>query len=329
MLKRILLAALLLPLLAFGQSYPSPTFNNVTINGTLTVSGGLPPSGLAPQAANTVLGNATGSSAVPTALAVPSCSTANSGLKWTSASGFSCGTVFALTSGNLSQFASTTSAQLASIISDETGSGGLVFANSPTFTGSPVIPGYALLSSPALTGTPTAPTATAGTNTTQIATTAFVLANSGGCTSCTITTPNIVGVTNGSNASTGSVGEYNSVTGTATSLTTTTYTNLTSQSLAAGDYDVQCEVSYSIGAGATALSVAAVASTTSASTAALGNSYLIGGINLTTSIGSSIVASPPVRVNISTATTTYCVGWSVFSGGTVTGTGFLRWRRVR
>ena len=39
---------------------------------------------------------------------------------------------------------------------------------------------YALLASPALTGTPTAPTATAGTNTTQIATTAFVLANSSG-----------------------------------------------------------------------------------------------------------------------------------------------------
>jgi hypothetical protein len=39
---------------------------------------------------------------------------------------------------------------------------------------------YAPLSSPALTGTPTAPTATLGTNTTQIATTAFVLANAGG-----------------------------------------------------------------------------------------------------------------------------------------------------
>ena len=36
---------------------------------------------------------------------------------------------------------------------------------------------YAPLASPALTGTPTAPTATVGTNTTQIATTAFVLAN--------------------------------------------------------------------------------------------------------------------------------------------------------
>jgi hypothetical protein len=63
----------------------------------------------------------------------------------------------AITSGNLSQFAATTSSQLAGVISDETGSGSLVFATSP-----------------ALAGTPTAPTATAGTNTTQLATTAFV-----------------------------------------------------------------------------------------------------------------------------------------------------------
>jgi len=52
---------------------------------------------------------------------------------------------------------SDTSANLASAITDETGSGSLVFANSP-----------------GLGGTPTAPTAAAGTNTTQIATTAFV-----------------------------------------------------------------------------------------------------------------------------------------------------------
>jgi hypothetical protein len=38
----------------------------------------------------------------------------------------------ALTSGTLAQFAATTSAQLAGVISDETGSGALVFANTPT-----------------------------------------------------------------------------------------------------------------------------------------------------------------------------------------------------
>jgi hypothetical protein len=39
-----------------------------------------------------------------------------------------------LTSGKLSQFAATTSAELAGVISDETGSGALVFATSPTLT---------------------------------------------------------------------------------------------------------------------------------------------------------------------------------------------------
>ena len=66
----------------------------------------------------------------------------------------------AATSGTLAQFAATTSSQLASVISDETGfsAGALaVFSISP-----------------ALTGAPTAPTAAVGTNTTQLATTAFV-----------------------------------------------------------------------------------------------------------------------------------------------------------
>lgn len=39
----------------------------------------------------------------------------------------------AATSGTLAQFASTTSAELAGVVSDETGSGALVFANTPTF----------------------------------------------------------------------------------------------------------------------------------------------------------------------------------------------------
>lgn len=63
----------------------------------------------------------------------------------------------ALTTGKLSQFASTTSSELAGVISDETGSGSLVFASGPS-----------------LTGVPTAPTAAILTNTTQIATTEFV-----------------------------------------------------------------------------------------------------------------------------------------------------------
>lgn len=70
-----------------------------------------------------------------------------------------------------------------------TGTGSVVLSNSPTLTGTPIVPGYltsasaaatyAPLVSPAFTGAPTAPNAAAGTNTTQLATTAFVLGSLG------------------------------------------------------------------------------------------------------------------------------------------------------
>ncbi|MFZ1676064.1 MAG: hypothetical protein WAT91_02260, partial [Saprospiraceae bacterium] len=66
------------------------------------------------------------------------------------------GTV-AITGDKLSAFAATSSSELASVISDETGTNKLVYS-----------------ASPALTGVPTAPTASLNTNTTQIATTAYV-----------------------------------------------------------------------------------------------------------------------------------------------------------
>lgn len=72
-----------------------------------------------------------------------------------------------------------TSAQLAASVTDETGSGALVFA-----------------ASPALSGVPTAPTAAPNTNTTQIATTAHVFAersNAATLTNKTLTSPTING----------------------------------------------------------------------------------------------------------------------------------------
>lgn len=86
----------------------------------------------------------------------------------------------ALQSLTLAQFAATTSAQLAATITNETGTNLLVFNTSPAFA-----------------GTPTAPTATLGTNTTQLATTAFVLANSssGGGTVTSVPDGSTAGVT--------------------------------------------------------------------------------------------------------------------------------------
>jgi len=92
---------------------------------------------------------------------------------------------YALKANNLSVFASTTSAELAGVISDETGSGSLVFATSPTFA-----------------GTPQAPTAADGTANAMIATTAFA-ANASNLSS---------GIVNPSRIS----GSYTSITGVGT-----------------------------------------------------------------------------------------------------------------
>jgi hypothetical protein len=83
-------------------------------------------------------------------------------------------------------------------------------AANPVFTGTVTIPDNALaiadtsglqtaldakapLASPTLTGVPVAPTATAGTNTTQVATTAFVLANAGSGAGAPLASPAFTG----------------------------------------------------------------------------------------------------------------------------------------
>jgi hypothetical protein len=82
--------------------------------------------------------------------------------------------------------------------------------SSPTFTGTVTVPDGALaiadtsglqtaldtkapLASPSLTGTPAAPTAAPGTNTTQVATTAFVLANAGSGAGAPLASPAFTG----------------------------------------------------------------------------------------------------------------------------------------
>lgn len=92
-------AALTLNQLVFGAGSQATAVGDLT--GDVTTSGGkattiaanaVTLAKLATQATNTVLGNATSGTAVPTALTVGTCSTAGSALIWTTNTGFGCNT---------------------------------------------------------------------------------------------------------------------------------------------------------------------------------------------------------------------------------------------
>lgn len=320
MLKRFLIAALLVPLLALAQSYPSPTFNNLTVNGTIS-GAGLTSYLAAPPA----IGGTTPNSGAFTSL---------------SASGAVSGAGFSTYLASPPAIGGTAAASGAftTLSASSTVSGtGFTSLLSP----------YALLASPTFTGTPAAPTASTGTNTTQIATTAFVAntlaappsignttPNAGSFTtlaaSSTITpsqTSGIVGTTTNNNANAGSVGEFVTATASSVALTSGTPTNVTSISLTAGDWEVSGNVLFAAGTGAAAtLLQTSVSSTSGTITGGADNSLL--GATLPAGIGSTLGA-PVQRFSLSATTTIYLVAQANFSGGTYNATVRIRARRVR
>jgi hypothetical protein len=307
---------------------------------------------LAAQAANTVVANVTAASASPTAVALPSCSTANSALKYTTSTGFSCGTTYALTTGTLAQFAATTSAQLLGMISDETGTGSLVFGTSPMLTtptiSTPTI-ANGTMSGTAITNSPIS--GNAGSFTTLGATGALsgagftnyfasppcigcTAANTGAFTTLSasgLITPSstvgIKGTATNDSAQAGSIGEYVSSTVGATGLTTSTVTNLTTISLTAGDWDVSGGVRFTPAGSTTVSVVAAAISLTSANLGGAGQ-----GTQLAASFTTGqpqLIATPILRLSLSTTTTVYLVVNAGFGVSTLTADGIIRARRVR
>jgi hypothetical protein len=132
------------------------------------------------------------------------------------------------------------------------------------------------------------------------------------------------GVSDGSNASAGNVGEYESATASSVALTTNTFTNLTSLTLSAGDWDVSGGF-YINNSGGSLNNVAAGISTTSATLTQPGT-YAQLSMN---GIGGFGGAVPTVRVSVSSTMTVYLVGFAGIVSGSAYANGLLQARRVR
>jgi len=141
-------------------------------------------------------------------------------------------------------------------------------------------------------------------------------------------TAGIVGTTTNNNANAGSIGEYSEVTSGAIGLTTATSTNITSLSLTAGDWDVYGNVFFLTSAGDTATAVIVGLNTTSATLPAVPLYNHSGNVSIPPGTGVTC-DSTTRRFSLASTTTVFLIANATHSGGTITGTGILRARRVR
>lgn len=309
----------------------SPTFT-----GTVTIPAGASISGFAPLASPALTGVPTVPTAAPGANTTQAASTA-----------FVTGAVVAATTG-------------VSSVNTRTGAVTLLLSD---------IPGAAPLASPALTGTPTSPTAAPGTNTTQIASTAFtgaaVLVETNRATTAeallapkaspaltgTPTAPTVAataaagttqlattafvrnGTTTNDNAPAGQVGEYISATvaaGSAVALTTGVAANITSISLTAGDWDVFGDLGFTLDAATVPSLLIGGISPVSAAMPTPGQGAYFA--TYPSQIAGQTSPAFPVgvaRFSLSTTTTIFLVANASFITNTCAAYGFIGARRAR
>lgn len=207
---------------------------------------------------------------------------------------------------------------------------------------------------PALTGIPTAPTAAAGTNTTQIATTAGIVAERAATKTLTNTTLNSTGTGNvlqvsgvtvsagqypgepsTGNATAGNVGQYvecNIATGSAVSLVTATAKTICTLAIpSGGDWDIDLNGFFNAGGGGevvTSITVSLSLTTNTLDTTNGRFGQSVFSLTNPPTLNSSI---PPLQFQTSGATSIFFVAQSGFSGGanTQAAWGIARARRTR
>lgn len=242
---------------------------------------------LAAQAANTVIGNATASSASPTPITVTGCNGAAQALQWTNGSGFGCNSGIA-TSGANSNITSLSGLSTALSVS-QGGTGATSSASALTNLGA------APTASPTFTGTVTAAALTAS---------GLITPSS---------TVGIKGTTTNDSAQAGSVGEIITATASGVAQTSATLTNITSVSLTAGDWDVTCSWTGSPATSTTGLNFGLT--TTSAAQAPIGQRILLG---VSTAAGIEM-SCPSFPLKLASTTTLYLTSAPTFSGSMTVG----------
>lgn len=125
------------------------------------------------------------------------------------------------------------------------------------------------------------------------------------------------GVTDGSDAAAGDIGEYMTAVSGAVGLASGVVTNLAAVNLTPGDWDVSGYVLFQAGAGTHTYFAAGIISV---------DAFLMA--NFPGGAMNQGMATTTHRVNISAATTVWVVAQANFTG-TMTGTGTIRARRVR
>jgi len=133
------------------------------------------------------------------------------------------------------------------------------------------------------------------------------------------------GVTNGSNAAAGQVGEFLSalVANNTVSMPTNTQVNITSISLTAGDWDVEGGVSHSSASSTMTYGEGTISSVSAT------RGLPIFGLNFTTAMNTISITVPRVRFSLTATTTIYLVGMCQYSTSTAAAGGYISARRMR
>jgi hypothetical protein len=318
-----------------GETNVWPIDTPAGIGALSSAAGSVPLTSLATQAANTVVGNATGSTASPTAITVTGCNGAAQALQWTNGSGFGCNSGIATSGANANITSLSGLSTALSVAQGGTGRATLTTHGVLVGEGTSAInqlaagaTGQMLLgvtgADPAFGNNATITSGTITSTPISGSTGSFTTVSA----SSTITpssTAGIVGTTTNDSANAGSVGEFPAPSNlSGVSLTSGSAANVSSTSLTAGDWDVECVIAYT--PSSTSTVIAAGINTTSAALPATGGYVLFQASFASAAL--QVLSSPIVRESLSSTTTTFCIAQATFAG-TMTASGFMRARRVR